>query len=137
MIIKRPLQIPSVWRTLLEMPDFDELPDAQYPIKLRGVDITTTEHVFDPRPYRDDARCAEVVDGNIKVVYSLFSGNNNYWLACEVFRKDDADTSFDEAEPIHEDPDSCSELDQAEDEIETLDGDVIWVPIVLVDNPVA
>ena len=135
--LSKPIQIPKVWKTLLDIPDFEELPEAQYPCKWRDMgDPTTLEHSFDATPYRDDARYAHVEDGNIKVIYTLNSGNGNYWLSCEVFKKEAVSRDFRDAEPIHEDPDSCCELNQDSDEIETIDSTIgtVKVPIVLVES---
>ena len=132
--LSKPIQIPKVWKDLVKIVDIEECPKDQYPSNGQELgDTTSLEHSFNPNPYPDDHRYAEVIDGDSRVSYVLKSGNRDYWISREIHQKEAGAPDFSDAELIHEVTDSCADLDKSSDEIETSIGK-ITVPLEFVES---
>lgn len=79
-VFTKALQIPRVWDRLLGILAFDE---GELPPSARG-----EAALDDPTVYRDDDRYVEVSEFGLLVVFSLHSGNSNYWREVHVYPED-------------------------------------------------
>lgn len=115
--LKTPIVLPKQWQDLLNMTSFEELPDNQFPKKFRSTDDVlpnSITHVYDPTPFRDDARSVSLTEGDYTITYFLHSGDSNYWLSNDVTKNDEV---VYESEPTDNLPSDNDEADLKNEEI--------------------
>lgn len=116
-LLPSPLKIPSIWKQLLDIEDFDALPS--YPEKAHLSRIVPQPYLDEaggvradwPHPLRDDCRQVGLkVDGYL-VRLTLVSGNNNYFTQVTVVLPDGRELCPDEPSFDLDDEDSVREGD--------------------------